>query len=146
MPAWSLPGLARVTHPAPNHLLDQGVQISLSQAGVQRLTLGTECDVSPVVPEEERRDAGKLKTSVCCLLLRNRTSLAVQWLRLHASTAGGAGSIPSGGNKIPHATCRATQPKQKKWRITNRLSEQGRGLLRSPASLLKPGQNSEPLG
>ena len=31
------------------------------------------------------------------------TSLAVQWLRLHASTAGGAGSIPGRGTKIPHA-------------------------------------------
>ena len=32
-----------------------------------------------------------------------RTSLAVQWLRLHASNAGGAGSIPSPVTKIPHA-------------------------------------------
>ena len=32
------------------------------------------------------------------------TSLAVQWLRLHASTAGGMGSIPGGGTKIPQAT------------------------------------------
>ena len=31
-------------------------------------------------------------------------SLAVQWLGLCASTAGGKGSIPSGGTKIPHAT------------------------------------------
>ena len=31
------------------------------------------------------------------------TSLAVQWLRLRASTAGGAGSIPGPGTKIPHA-------------------------------------------
>lgn len=35
----------------------------------------------------------------------NRTSLAVQWLRLHASTAGGMGSIPHPhwGTKISHA-------------------------------------------
>ena len=32
------------------------------------------------------------------------TSLAVQWLSLHASTAGGMGSIPGGGTKIPDAT------------------------------------------
>ena len=32
-----------------------------------------------------------------------RTSLAVQWLRLHAPTAGGAGSIPGQGTKILHA-------------------------------------------
>ena len=31
------------------------------------------------------------------------TALAVQWLRLHASTAGGAGWIPGQGTKIPHA-------------------------------------------
>ena len=32
------------------------------------------------------------------------TSLAVQWLRLCASTAEGTGSIPGQGTKIPHAT------------------------------------------
>ena len=31
------------------------------------------------------------------------TSLAVQWLGLRASTAGGTGSIPGPGTKIPHA-------------------------------------------
>ena len=31
------------------------------------------------------------------------TSLAVQWLRFHASTAGGVGPIPGQGNEIPHA-------------------------------------------
>ena len=30
-------------------------------------------------------------------------SLAVQWLTLHASTAGGVGSIPGQGTKIPQA-------------------------------------------
>ena len=33
-----------------------------------------------------------------------KTSLAVQWLRLRASTAGGAGSIPGQGTKIPRAS------------------------------------------
>ena len=33
-----------------------------------------------------------------------RTSLAIQWLRLCASTAGGTGSIPGQGTKISHAT------------------------------------------
>ena len=28
----------------------------------------------------------------------------VQWLRLHAFTAGGTGSIPGQGTKIPYAT------------------------------------------
>ena len=32
------------------------------------------------------------------------SSLAVQWLRLHASSAGGMGSIPGWRTKIPHAT------------------------------------------
>ena len=32
------------------------------------------------------------------------TSLVVRWLRLRASTAGGAGSIPGQGTKIPHAS------------------------------------------
>ena len=32
------------------------------------------------------------------------TSLVVQWLRLCASTSGGAELIPGGGTKIPHAT------------------------------------------
>ena len=31
------------------------------------------------------------------------TSLAVQWLRHHASNAGGSGSNPGLGTKIPHA-------------------------------------------
>ena len=31
------------------------------------------------------------------------TSLAVQWLRLHTSTAVGTGLIPGWGTKIPHA-------------------------------------------
>ena len=40
------------------------------------------------------------------LLVKNMsmgTSLVVQWLRLHASTAGDTGSIPGGGTKILHA-------------------------------------------
>ena len=32
-----------------------------------------------------------------------RNILVVKWLRLHASTAGGAGSIPGRGTKIPQA-------------------------------------------
>ena len=42
------------------------------------------------------------------------TSLVVQWLRLHASTAGGTGSIPGQGAKIPHPTCRAAKKKKKR--------------------------------
>ena len=39
------------------------------------------------------------------------TSLVIQWLRLHASTAGATGSIPGQGTKIPHAA----QCGQKTW-------------------------------
>ena len=38
--------------------------------------------------------------------LKNGTSLAVQWLRLGASTAGGVGLIPGRGTKIPHVAWR----------------------------------------
>ena len=41
------------------------------------------------------------------------TSLVVQWLRLHASTAVGAGSIPGQGTKIPHATQHGQTKKEK---------------------------------
>ena len=38
----------------------------------------------------------------------------VQWLRLHASNAGGASSIPGRGTKIPHATWRSQKIRKKK--------------------------------
>ena len=38
-----------------------------------------------------------------------RIFLAVPWLRLHDSTAGGTGSIPGRGTKVP--TCHRAQPK-----------------------------------
>ena len=42
------------------------------------------------------------------------TSLAVQWLKPHASNAGGTGSVPEGAGKILHAS----QPKHRntKWK------------------------------
>ena len=49
--------------------------------------------------------------------MRIGTSLAVQWVRLHASTAGGTGSIPGWGAKI--AASYAVQPKKKKKRNEN---------------------------
>ena len=33
--------------------------------------------------------------------IHTETSLVVQWLKIHASTAGGVGSIPGQGTKIP---------------------------------------------
>ena len=50
---------------------------------------------------------GRVSPGVCYILLKYccwGTSLAVQWLRLCASNAGGAGSIPGRGTKVPHAT------------------------------------------
>ena len=41
------------------------------------------------------------------------TSLAVLWLRLCASTAGGTGLIPGQGTKIPHATWCSQKQKKK---------------------------------
>ena len=38
------------------------------------------------------------------------TSLAVQWLRLHASNAGGTDSIPGRGTKIPDAAKKKKRP------------------------------------
>ena len=37
----------------------------------------------------------------------------VQWLRFHASIAGGMGSIPGQGTKIPHATWHSQLKKKK---------------------------------
>ena len=45
----------------------------------------------------------------------------VQWLRLGASTAGGAGSIPGWGTKIPHA---ALQKKKKRRRVDEILDRE----------------------
>ena len=43
-----------------------------------------------------------------------RASLAVQWLRLHASNAGDMGWIPGRGTKIPHAS-RCSKKKKPKY-------------------------------
>ena len=45
------------------------------------------------------------------LKVRTGTSLVVQWLRLCVSSAGGVGSIPGQGTKIPHTK---VQQKKKK--------------------------------
>ena len=45
------------------------------------------------------------------------TSLVVQWLRLHASTAGAMGLIPGQGTKIPHAAEHSQKIKLNKFKI-----------------------------
>ena len=42
-------------------------------------------------------------TSYMYRINKQGTSLAVQWLRVHAHNAGAVGSIPGQGTKIPHA-------------------------------------------
>ena len=55
----------------------------------------------------------------CKLRLATGTSLAAQWLGLRASTAGGAGSIPGWGTKIPHAIRCGQNLKKEKKRLVN---------------------------
>ena len=49
------------------------------------------------------------------------TSLAVQWLRLRASTAGGLGSIPGWGAKILHAVHRGQKKKKERKKKVRKL-------------------------
>ena len=62
-----------------------------------------------------------LLTQPCAVLSLSKyclvgTSLAVQWLRLHISTAGGTGSILDQGTKIPCATwCSQKNKNKNKW-------------------------------
>ena len=51
------------------------------------------------------------------------TSLAVQWLRHLASTAGGEGSIPGRGAKIPHASWPKNQNIKKQKQYCNKFNK-----------------------
>ena len=51
--------------------------------------------------------------SLSSKITEKRDSLEVQWLRLHASNAGGEGSVPGWGTKIPHATRHGQKNPQK---------------------------------
>ena len=50
---------------------------------------------------------------------KNRSSLVVQWLRLHAFTVGGTSSIPGHRTKIPHAAQCSQKLKKKKKKNNN---------------------------
>ena len=51
------------------------------------------------------------------------SSLVVQWLRLHASTAGGPSSIPGRGTKIPQSAQHSQKQQwQKKTSVQNNIS------------------------
>lgn len=41
------------------------------------------------------------------------TSLAIQWLRLHSSNAGGMALVPGWGSEIPHAVGHSQKPVNK---------------------------------
>ena len=62
------------------------------------------------------------------------TSLAVQWLSLHTSTAGSVGSLPGQGNKILHAMQHGKKKKsellsafkkikQSKWKLSKFIAK-----------------------
>ena len=59
------------------------------------------------------------------------TFLAVQWLRLCASNAGGVGLIPGWGIKIPHIV----HHKKKKKRINHEIRDEERMLLPTKSAL-----------
>ena len=65
---------------------------------------------------KEVRDSRRVKKP-CFRLYKNvghvGSSLAVQWLRLHASTARGMGLIPGQGAKIPHTMWHGQLKKKK---------------------------------
>ena len=64
------------------------------------------------------------------------TSLAVQWLGLHASTAGGMGSIPGRGTKILQAVGRRQKKKNKEKGKYN-VKEKGKYNVKEKPSALK---------
>ena len=67
---------------------------------------------------DKRKSCKRQKFTQCMVCTKNQgigTSMAVQWLRLHASRAGGAGSIPGWGSRILHAVqCSQNVIKKKK--------------------------------
>ena len=58
----------------------------------------------------------------------------VQWLRLCTSIAGGTGSIPGQGTKIPYAVQRSQKKPKRPGTIRLRLTVRGCGLLQRPAA------------
>ena len=107
--------------------LESGLQVSVSGL---TLTVARKCDAptwapgfswGPFHPEHmEVRKVWNLKRSPK-VLRRNlpsrgqitRTSLVVQWLKLHSTNVGDMDSIPGQGTKIPHATPRGVKKEKK---------------------------------
>ena len=86
--------LAYESSPRNALLSDSGGNLYLlgfqNMSGSSGRVVPKKCDVEPEIKLT-------VKTTYC------RTSLAVQWLRLHTFTAGGADSTPGRGTKILHA-------------------------------------------
>lgn len=57
------------------------------------------------------------------------TSQVAQWVRLHASNAGGVSLVSGGGTKIPHAS-QSNQKKKKMLRKGGRREGRGEPLLK----------------
>ena len=56
--------------------------------------------------------------------LTRGTSLSLQWLGLHTSTAGDVGSIPAWGTRVPYATrCQPKKNKYVEWEIWDTLEK-----------------------
>ena len=72
------------------------------------------------------------------------TSLAVQWLTLGTSIAGGVGSIPGWGTKIPQAVrCgqKIGKKKKKRLRLVSYFELMGGGYLKAEGQVLTPGEH-----
>ena len=64
-------------------------------------------------------------------ILSTGTSLVVQWLRLCTSNAGGWGSIPAPGTKIPQAETKGSQVTAKNPAATTKARNSQRNILKT---------------
>ena len=92
-----------LVHKTPSHPLLRGTKRKQRKPRLQSYLLIARLWLSGLV----------FWTSVSTSLKWGETSLMVQWLRYHACTAGGAGSIPGPGTKLPYACLSVWQKKKK---------------------------------
>ena len=71
-------------------------------------------DFREIISVKRRQKREKAGNHNNFLSLKKKTSLVMEWLRLYASTAWGAGSIPAGGtfHKIPQAAMYSLKKKK----------------------------------
>ena len=96
-----------LVHKTPSHPLLRGTKRKQRKPRLQSYLLIARLWLSGLV----------FWTSVSTSLKWGETSLMVQWLRYHACTAGGAGSIPGPGTKLPYACLSVWQKKKKNHKI-----------------------------